>query len=155
MFKRTKNNKINNNSINNFENMNKNNINKYNDNIDNEIRELETYNYQNINENEDNFEDNIENNNEEDEEEDDRLTYTLITLDLGNLIRIFEENNISFIDMLLLTKEDLKELQLSLYQRNRIYHFSLLFNKYAKNYSIGEISDFFSFNKQFIFNSSI
>ena len=98
----------------------------------------------------------LENNeNEEEEDEDDRLTYTLITLDLGNLIHIFEENNISFIDMLLLTKEDLKELQLSLYQRNRIYHFSLLFNKYAKNYSIGEISDFFSFNKQFIFNSSI
>ena len=94
----------------------------------------------------------IENNNEEKEEEDedDRLTYTLITLDLGNLIHIFEENNISFIDMLLLTKEDLKELQLSLYQRNRIYNFSLLFSKYAKNYSIGEISDFFSFNKKFI-----
>ena len=145
MFKRTKNNKINNNNIGRNNN--------YNDNFDKEIGELHTYNYQNINENEDNYEDN--NNNEEDEEEDDRLTYTLITLDLGNLIRIFEENNISFIDMLLLTKEDLKELQLSLYQRNRIYHFSLLFNKYAKNYSIGEISDFFSFNKQFIFNSSI
>ena len=107
--------------------------------------------YQNENEEHD-----LENNdNEEEEIEDDRLTYTLITLDLGNLIHIFEENNISFIDMLLLTKEDLKELQLSLYQRNRIYNFSILFNKYAKNYSIGEISDFFSFNKQFIFNSSI
>ena len=98
----------------------------------------------------------IENNEEEDDEdEDDRLAYTLITLNLGNLIHIFEENNISFIDMLLLTKEDLKELQLSLFQRNRIYNFSLLFNKCAKNYSISEISDFFSFNKQFIFNSSI
>ena len=112
---------------------------------------INNHNFQNDEEQE------IENNEneEEEEDEDDRLIYTLITLDLGNLIHIFEENNISFIDMLLLTKEDLKELQLSLYQRNRIYHFSLLFNKYAKNYSIGEISDFFSFNKQFIFNSSI
>ena len=37
-----------------------------------------------------------------DGEDDDRLTYTLITLDLGDLIHIFEENNISFVDMLLL-----------------------------------------------------
>ena len=93
--------------------------------------------------------------NEENMEDDDRLTYTLITLDLGDLIHIFEENNISFIDMLLLSKEDLKELQLKLYQRNRIYNFSILFSKYAKNYSISEISDFFSFNQKFIFNSSI
>ena len=89
------------------------------------------------------------------EEDDDRLTYTLITLDLGNLIHIFEDNNISFIDMLLLSKEDLIELQLEIFQRNRILNFSHLFTKYAKNYSIREISDFFTFNKQFIFNSSI
>ena len=92
---------------------------------------------------------------EAEEEDDDRLTYTLITLDLGNLIHIFEDNNISFVDMLLLSKEDLIELQLEIYQRNRILNFSKLFTKYAKNYSIREISDFFTFNKQFIFNSSI
>ena len=34
-------------------------------------------------------------------------------------------------------------------------YFSKLFTKYAKNYSIQEISDFFTFNKQFIFNSII
>ena len=92
---------------------------------------------------------------EETEEDDDRLTYTLITLDLGNLIHIFEDNNISFVDMLLLSKEDLVELQLEIFQRNRILNFSGLFAKYAKNYSIREISDFFTFNKQFIFNSTI
>ena len=91
----------------------------------------------------------------EGEDDDDRLTYTLITLDLGNLIHIFEDNNISFVDMLLLTKEDLIELQLEIFQRNRIINFSKLFTKYAKNYSIQEISDFFTFNKQFIFNSII
>ena len=37
----------------------------------------------------------------EGEDDDDRLTYTLITLDLGNLIHIFEDNNISFVDMLI------------------------------------------------------
>ena len=89
------------------------------------------------------------------EEDDDRLSYTLITLGLENLIHIFEENNISFIDLLLLSKEDLIELQLEMFQRNRIFHFSKLFSKYARNYSISEISDFFSFNKQFIFNSAI
>ena len=78
----------------------------------------------------------------EGEDDDDRLTYTLITLDLGNLIHIFEDNNISFVDMLLLTKEDLIELQLEIFQRNRILNFSKLFTKYAKNYSIQEISDF-------------
>ena len=91
----------------------------------------------------------------EGEDDDDRLTYTLITLDLGNLIHIFEDNNISFVDMLLLAKEDLIELQLEIFQRNRILNFSKLFTKYAKNYSIQEISDFFTFNKQFIFNSII
>jgi len=92
---------------------------------------------------------------EGEDDDDDRLTYTLITLDLGNLIHIFEDNNISFVDMLLLSKEDLIELQLEIFQRNRILNFSKLFTKYAKNYSIREISDFFTFNKQFIFNSSI
>ena len=99
--------------------------------------------------------DQIEEVENEGEDDDDRLTYTLITLDLGNLIHIFEDNNISFVDMLLLTKEDLIELQLEIFQRKRILNFSRLFTKYAKNYSIQEISDFFTFNKQFIFNSII
>ena len=93
--------------------------------------------------------------NENSNEEDDRLSYTLLTLGLENLIHIFEENNISFVDLLLLSKDDLIELQLEMYQRNRIFYFSKLFTKYGKSYSINEISDFFSFNKQFIFNSVI
>jgi hypothetical protein len=104
---------------------------------------------------ENNYKEEKEENSNKQEEDDDRLSYTLITLGLENLIHIFEENNISFIDLLLLSKEDLIELQLEMFQRNRIFHFSKLFSKYAKNYSISEISDFFSFNKQFIFNSAI
>ena len=128
-------------------------------NAKNQLNQVNNTNKQNQLEEQDNSleeQENEENNNNfEEDDEDDRLTYTLITLDLGDLIHIFEENNISFVDMLLLSKEDLKELQLKLYQRNRIHNFSMLFNKYAKNFSISEISDFFSFNQKFIFNSSI
>ena len=66
----------------------------------------------------------------EGDDDDDRLTYTLITLDLGKLIHIFEDNNISFVDMLLLTKEDLIELNLEIFQRNRILNFSKLFTNF-------------------------
>ena len=131
------------------------------ENAKNQLNQVKNQNYENQEnpqelqeeqENENSYEDQ---NNSIEDDEDDRLTYTLITLDLGDLIHIFEENNISFVDMLFLTKEDLKELQLKLYQRNRIHNFSILFSKYAKNYSISEISDFFSFNPKFIFNSSV
>ena len=66
------------------------------------------------------FNDDNNNNNEE----DDRLMYVLITLGLCTLIEIFNEKNISFIDLLLLSKESLKEIGLEMYQRNRIYNFS-------------------------------
>ena len=87
--------------------------------------------------------------------EDDRLMYVLITLGLGNLIHKFNEKNISFTDLLLLSKESLKEFGLEMYQRNRIYNFSISFNREAKIYSIKEISDFFDNNKQFLFSPTI
>ena len=94
-------------------------------------------------------ENNIENQNNE---KDDRLMYVLLTLGLGNLIQTFNEKNISFTDLLLLSKESLKNIGLEMYQRNRIYKFSTSFNRFAKTYSLKEISDFFSFNKQFLFS---
>ena len=87
--------------------------------------------------------------------EDDRLLYVLITLGLGNLIPRFNEKNISFTDLLLLSKESLKELGLEMYQRNRIFNFSTSFNRLAKAYSIKEISEFFESNKQFLFSPTI
>ena len=96
-----------------------------------------------------------QNQEQENQIEDERLSYVLITLDLEDLIRLFIDNNITFIDLLLLSKEDLKEFQLELYQRNRIWNFSQYFQKYAKLYTINEIKDFFLFNKQFIFNPII
>ena len=87
--------------------------------------------------------------------EDDRLLYVLITLGLGNLIPRFNEKNISFTDLLLLSKESLKELGLEMYQRNRIFNFSTSFNRLAKTYSIKEITEFFESNKQFLFSPTI
>ena len=86
---------------------------------------------------------------------DDRLMYILITLGLGKLIYIFNEKNISFTDLLLLSKESLKDFGLEMYQRNRIYNFATTFNRNAKTYSIKEITDFFNSNKQFLFSPSI
>lgn len=88
-------------------------------------------------------------------DEDDRLLYVLITLGLGNIFHIFNEKNLAFTDLLLLSKESLKEFGLEMYQRNRIYNFSTSFNRQAKTYSIKEISDFFTENKQFLFSPSI
>ena len=93
-----------------------------------------------------------QNQEQENQIEDERLSYVLITLNLEDLIRLFIDNNITFIDLLLLSKEDLKEFQLGLYQRNRIWNFSQYFQKYAKLYTLNEIKDFFLFNKQFIFS---
>lgn len=87
--------------------------------------------------------------------DDERLHYVLITLGLEELINLFVENNITFIDLLLLSKEDLLEFQLELYQRNRIWSFCTSFQKYAKTYSTTEIKDFFLFNRQYLFNPVI
>ena len=81
--------------------------------------------------------------------------YILITLGLGKLIYIFNEKNISFTDLLLLSKESLKDFGLEMYQRNRIYNFATTFNRNAKTYSIKEITEFFNSNKQFLFSPSI
>ena len=86
---------------------------------------------------------------------DDKLNYILLTLGLENLFHIFKENNISFIDLLLLSKESLKELGLEMYQRNRIFKFSSTYNKNAKDYTMKEIFEFFESNKQFLFNTSM
>lgn len=87
--------------------------------------------------------------------DDDRMIYILITLGLGKLVNIFNEKNISFTDLLLLSKESLKDLGLEMYQRNRIYNFTTLFNRNAKDYSIREITEFFNTHQQFLFSPTI
>ena len=85
-------------------------------------------------------------------EKDERLSFTLSILGLENLINFFNEKNLSFIDLLLLSKESLKELELEMYQRNRIYNFANTFTKYSKYYNMEEILHFFEKHKQFLFN---
>ena len=85
-------------------------------------------------------------------EKDERLIFTLSILGLENLINFFNEKNLSFIDLLLLSKESLKELELEMYQRNRIYNFANTFTKYSKYYNMDEILQFFEKHKQFLFN---
>ena len=86
---------------------------------------------------------------------DDKLSFTLAILGLGRLINFFNEKKISFIDLLILSQESMKELELEMYQRNRIYNFSKCFNKNAKNYSMEEIVQFFENHKQFLFAPKI
>ena len=81
---------------------------------------------------------------------DDKLSFTLSMLGLSRLINFFNEKNISFRDLLILSKESMKELKLEMYQRNRIFNFSKFYNKTAKNYSMEEIIKFFEDHKQFI-----
>ena len=85
-------------------------------------------------------------------EKDERLSFTLSILGLEKLINFFNEKNLSFIDLLLLSKESLKELELEMYQRNRIYNFANTFTKYSKYYNMEEILQFFEKHKQFLFN---
>ena len=54
---------------------------------------------------------------------DPRLELTLKYLDINSTIPTFITNNISFNDLLLLSKNDLIELGFSLVERNRILHF--------------------------------
>ena len=99
--------------------------------------------------NKNNEENNIINNKRD---KDKRLSFTLSILGLNNLINLFNEKNISFIDLLLLSKESMKELELEIYQRNRIYNFSNSFTKFAKYYNMDEILKFFDNHKQFLFD---
>ena len=88
-------------------------------------------------------------------EKDERLSLTLSILGLSNLINFFNEKNISFIDLLLLSKESMKELELEMYQRNRIYNFSASFTKFSKDYTLDDLFKFFGEHKQFLFNKKI
>ena len=78
---------------------------------------------------------------------DPRLQLTLVYLDIESFLPIFTCNNITFNDLLLLSRNDLIDLGLPIIERNRILHFSQQFIKYGKNYTINEINSFFEENK--------
>ena len=74
---------------------------------------------------------------------DPRLELTLKYLDISSTINTFIINNISFNDLMLLSRRDLIELGLTLVQRNRILSFSEEYKQYGKQYTIQEIDEFF------------
>ena len=83
-------------------------------------------------------------NNINQENVDPRLELTLNYLDINSTLPTFITNNISFNDLLLLSKNDLVELGFSLVERNRIINFSQEFKRYGKKYTIQEIDNFFN-----------
>ena len=84
---------------------------------------------------------NIENENTYD---DERIKVALNYLDINQSFPIFKQNNIKFNDLLLLTRNDLIELNFTLVERNRLLNFSKNYLKNAKTFSIGEINNFFN-----------
>ena len=86
---------------------------------------------------------------------DERLSLTLSILGLSNIMNLFNEKNISFIDLLLLSKETMKELELEMYQRNRLYNFATSFTKFSKNYTMEDLLHFFESHQQFLFDKKI
>ena len=156
------NNKIpqNENNINDYDEQNL--LNRYDDNSSN-IQEGELK----INKNENNEKENNQGindyqkesiNNENDfnnnlnESEDIRLNFVMQKLGLESLIHIFKTYHMSFNDLLFLTKDDLNELGLKIFQKNRLLSFIEEYSSKAKNYSLEEIQAFFEENN--IFNIS-
>ena len=119
--------------------------NQYNQNyIENENNNYEEHNPAIIQEN--------NNINENFEFEDIRLYYVMEKLGLESLIPIFEQYHMSFNDILFLTKDDLNELGLKIFQKNRLISFIEEYSSKAKSYTLEEIQTFFEENR--IYNIS-
>ena len=73
---------------------------------------------------------------------DQRLELTLIYLYINSILPTFITNEISFHDLLFLSKFDLIELGFSLVERNRIFHFFQKFKRFGKKCIIEEINIF-------------
>jgi hypothetical protein len=84
---------------------------------------------------------------------DPRIELVFKYLSIEKNLPIFINNNINFTDLLVLSRNDLIDLGLSMIDRNRILYFSQQFLKYAKNYSINEINSFFQENKNLYDNT--
>ena len=87
--------------------------------------------------------------NENYEYQDFRLNYVMTKLGLESLIPVFEQYHMSFNDILFLSKEDLEEIGLKIFQKNRLISFIEEYSAQAKNYSLEEIETFFEENKIF------
>lgn len=89
------------------------------------------------------------NNRKEDEEL--KLKFVLVILGLDTLIPLVLSMQLSFVDFILLSKQDVIKLNLDLYQRNRILNFIQSYKKTCIEYSFEEVILFFNKHRQFIF----
>ena len=85
--------------------------------------------------------------------EDIRLNYVMEKLGLETLIPVFEQYHMSFNDILFLTKDDLNELGLKIFQKNRLISFVEEYSSKAKNYTLEEIQKFFDENRIYDLNN--
>lgn len=84
---------------------------------------------------------------------DINLVLMLKVLDLDHLINYFEIKGFYFKDAILLTRQDLEELDLDIVSKNRIRSFNESFNKHSSKQSTEDLVNFFHKFKAFIFNS--
>lgn len=84
-----------------------------------------------------------------DYDNDIRLEIALQKLGLDDLIHVFNNFNITFNDLLFLEKDDLDEMQLHLYQKNRLLTFISEYTQDSSQYTIGEILIFFNNNPKY------
>ena len=77
---------------------------------------------------------------------DERMKLVFYYLNIENILQVFISNNITFNDLLMLSREDLIDLGIPMLERNRIIHFIQSYIKESKNYSINEINSFFQKN---------
>jgi hypothetical protein len=103
---------------------------------------------------------NKNNNNNNNNNIDPRIITTLTKLNIEKIIPIIINNNITFNDLLILTRKNLIDLGFPMLERNRILSFSQKFIKFTNNYTLEEINSFFQkyknlYDKSIINNNSI
>ncbi len=73
----------------------------------------------------------------------EKLMFILKSLDLENLINVFNFHYVNFSDLFELNKEDLLEMDIPIGPRNRIMNFINEYKKYGKTYELNELKTFF------------
>ena len=75
---------------------------------------------------------------------DFKLIFVLKNLDLENLINCFNYHYVKFSDLFRLNRQDFLEMNIPIGPRNRIINFINEYSKYAKNYDLNELKEFFN-----------